>query len=79
MSRGSPLPSCRYRKVVSNNCTKGVKEMYTPRRQQCPSRAPRGLSLTTKDDKLTAHLGTNVSFKVHLDEVGLSAALLRIC
>uniref|UniRef100_A0A8C5AQF8 PKD domain-containing protein n=1 Tax=Gadus morhua TaxID=8049 RepID=A0A8C5AQF8_GADMO len=61
--------STGYRKVVSNNCTKGVKEMYTPRRQQCPSRAPRGLSLTTKDDKLTAHLGTNVSFKVHLDEL----------
>ncbi|CAL8333665.1 unnamed protein product [Lota lota] len=60
--------STGYRKVVSNNCTKGVKEMYTARRQQCPSRPPRGLSLTTKDDKLTAHLGTNVSFQVHLDE-----------
>ena len=64
----------RYRKVVSNNCTKGVKEMYTARKQQCPNRPPKGLALTTKDDKLTAHLGTNVSFLVHLDEVGLTHA-----
>lgn len=59
----------RYRKVVLNNCTKGVKELYTPRKQQCPNRPPKGLLLTTKDGKLTASLGSNVTFMVHLDEV----------
>uniref|UniRef100_A0A668T1W5 PKD domain-containing protein n=1 Tax=Oreochromis aureus TaxID=47969 RepID=A0A668T1W5_OREAU len=60
--------STGYRKVVLNNCTKGVKELYTPRKQQCPNRPPKGLLLTTKDGKLTAGLGSNVTFMVHLDE-----------
>ncbi|KAM9770526.1 LOW QUALITY PROTEIN: VPS10 domain-containing receptor SorCS3-like [Menidia menidia] len=62
------LNSTGYRKVVLNNCTKGVKELYTARKQQCPNRPPRGLALTTKDGKLTATLGSNVTFLVHLDE-----------
>ncbi|XP_044046620.1 VPS10 domain-containing receptor SorCS3 isoform X2 [Siniperca chuatsi] len=62
------LNSTGYRKVVLNNCTKGVKEMYTARKQQCPNRPPKGLLLTTKDGKLTAKLGSNVTFLVHLDE-----------
>uniref|UniRef100_A0A3Q2PJA0 Sortilin related VPS10 domain containing receptor 3 n=1 Tax=Fundulus heteroclitus TaxID=8078 RepID=A0A3Q2PJA0_FUNHE len=60
--------STGYRKVVLNNCTKGVKEMYTARKQQCPNRSPKGLTLTTKDGKLTANMGSNVTFVVHLDE-----------
>ncbi|XP_061686256.1 VPS10 domain-containing receptor SorCS3 isoform X2 [Syngnathoides biaculeatus] len=60
--------STGYRKVVLNNCTKGVKEMYPPRKQQCPKKPPKGLLLTTKDGKLAANLGTNVTFLVHLDE-----------
>uniref|UniRef100_A0A8C4NQG3 PKD domain-containing protein n=1 Tax=Dicentrarchus labrax TaxID=13489 RepID=A0A8C4NQG3_DICLA len=62
------LNSTGYRKVVLNNCTKGVKEMYTARKQQCPNRPPKGLLLTTKDGKLTANLGSNVTFLVNLDE-----------
>uniref|UniRef100_G3PV98 PKD domain-containing protein n=1 Tax=Gasterosteus aculeatus aculeatus TaxID=481459 RepID=G3PV98_GASAC len=62
------LNSTGYRKVVLNNCTKGVKEMYTARKQQCPNRPPKGLMLTIKDGKLTANLGSNVTFFVHLDE-----------
>ncbi|XP_072319342.1 VPS10 domain-containing receptor SorCS3 [Eucyclogobius newberryi] len=62
------LNSTGYRKVVLNNCTKGVKEMYTARKQQCPNRSPKGLQLSTRDGKLTAHLGTNVTFVVNLDE-----------
>ncbi|XP_058627043.1 VPS10 domain-containing receptor SorCS3 isoform X2 [Onychostoma macrolepis] len=62
------LNSTGYRKVVANNCTKGVKEMYTARKQQCPNRPPRGLVLTTRDDKLTANMGSNVTFLVRLDE-----------
>lgn len=55
--------------MVLNNCTKGVKEMYTARKQQCPNRAPRGLSVTTKDGKLTTKLGNNITFLVNLEEV----------
>uniref|UniRef100_A0A8C8K8L1 PKD domain-containing protein n=1 Tax=Oncorhynchus tshawytscha TaxID=74940 RepID=A0A8C8K8L1_ONCTS len=62
------LNSTGYRKVVSNNCVKGVKDMYTPRKQMCPNRAPKGLSLSTREGKLTADLLTNVTFLVHLDE-----------
>ncbi|XP_055363820.1 VPS10 domain-containing receptor SorCS3 isoform X5 [Betta splendens] len=62
------LNSTGYRKVVMNNCTKGVKEMYTARKQQCPNRPPKGLLLTTKDSKLSVNMGTNVTFLVHLDE-----------
>uniref|UniRef100_A0A8C7HB74 VPS10 domain-containing receptor SorCS3-like n=1 Tax=Oncorhynchus kisutch TaxID=8019 RepID=A0A8C7HB74_ONCKI len=62
------LNSTGYRKVVSNNCIKGVKDMYTPRKQMCPNRAPKGLSLSTREGKLTTDLHTNVTFLVHLDE-----------
>ncbi|XP_051561251.1 VPS10 domain-containing receptor SorCS3-like [Myxocyprinus asiaticus] len=62
------INSTGYRKVVANNCTKGVKEMYTARKQQCPNRPPRGLVLTTHDEKLTANLGSNVTFLVRLEE-----------
>uniref|UniRef100_A0A4W5NTF0 Sortilin C-terminal domain-containing protein n=1 Tax=Hucho hucho TaxID=62062 RepID=A0A4W5NTF0_9TELE len=40
------LNSTGYRKVMSNNCIKGVKDMYTPRKQMCPNRAPKGLFLS---------------------------------
>lgn len=74
------IPLQRYRKVVLNNCTKGVKEMYTARKQQCPNRPPKGLLLATKDGKLTANLGSNVTFLVHLDEVRVRPTrLLSLC
>uniref|UniRef100_A0A8C9VP26 Sortilin related VPS10 domain containing receptor 1 n=1 Tax=Scleropages formosus TaxID=113540 RepID=A0A8C9VP26_SCLFO len=63
------LNSTGYRKVVSNNCTAGVIEEYTARKQSCPSRAPKGLHLITSEGKLTAALGTNVTFLVFLEEV----------
>lgn len=59
----------RYRKVVSNNCTGGVMEQYTARRQVCPSQAPRGLHLVTSEGRLTANLASNVTFLVFLEEV----------
>ncbi|XP_048843157.1 VPS10 domain-containing receptor SorCS3 [Brienomyrus brachyistius] len=62
------LNSTGYRKVVSNNCTKGVKEIYTAKKQECPNTAPRGLQLITNDGKLTAILGANVTFLIHLEE-----------
>lgn len=73
------ISSQRYRKVVLNNCTNGVKEMYTPRKQQCPNRPPKGLLLTTKDGKMTANLGSNVTFLVHLDEVKTNTCCFFSC
>uniref|UniRef100_A0A8C1UF46 PKD domain-containing protein n=1 Tax=Cyprinus carpio TaxID=7962 RepID=A0A8C1UF46_CYPCA len=63
------LNSTGYRKVVANNCTKGVKELYTARKQQCPYRPPRGLVLSTGDNKFTANMGSNVTFLVRLEEL----------
>ncbi|KAA0721963.1 VPS10 domain-containing receptor [Triplophysa tibetana] len=62
------LNSTGYRKVVSNNCTGGVMEQYTARRQVCPSQAPRGLHLVTSEGKLTASNASNVTFLVFLEE-----------
>lgn len=60
----------RYRKVVSNNCTDGVREQYTAKPQKCPGKAPRGLRIITADGKLTAEQGHNVTLMVQLEEVG---------
>uniref|UniRef100_A0A8C4KFI8 Sortilin related VPS10 domain containing receptor 1 n=1 Tax=Dromaius novaehollandiae TaxID=8790 RepID=A0A8C4KFI8_DRONO len=65
----SYLNSTGYRKVVSNNCTDGVREQYTAKPQQCPGKAPQGLRIVTSDGKLTADLGHNVTFLVQLEEV----------
>ncbi|XP_064171151.1 VPS10 domain-containing receptor SorCS1 isoform X1 [Anguilla rostrata] len=62
------LNSTGYRKVVSNNCTAGVMEEYTARKQPCPNRAPRGLHLVTSEGRLTATLGSNVTFLLFLEE-----------
>ncbi|XP_036413192.1 VPS10 domain-containing receptor SorCS1 [Colossoma macropomum] len=62
------LNSTGYRKVVSNNCTAGVKDLYTARRLPCPSQAPKGLHLVTSEGKLTALLSHNVTFLVFLEQ-----------
>ncbi|KAL2102359.1 hypothetical protein ACEWY4_001527 [Coilia grayii] len=62
------LNSTGYRKVVSNNCTGGVVDLYTARRQPCPRQAPRGLHLVTSDGTLTATVNSNVTFMVFLEE-----------
>uniref|UniRef100_A0A8C5R636 Sortilin related VPS10 domain containing receptor 1 n=1 Tax=Leptobrachium leishanense TaxID=445787 RepID=A0A8C5R636_9ANUR len=64
----SYLNSTGYRKVVSNNCTDGVRERYTAKPQQCPGKAPHGLRITTMDGKLTAEQGHNVTFALQLEE-----------
>ncbi|KAF7253638.1 VPS10 domain-containing receptor SorCS1 [Varanus komodoensis] len=65
----SYLNSTGYRKVVSNNCTDGVREQYTAKPQQCPGKAPRGLRVVTSDGTLTSEQGHNVTFMVQLEEV----------
>lgn len=59
----------RYRRALSNNCTEGAPLRFSPRRQKCPSRAPRGLQLLTSEGTLVATLGRNVTFLVFLEEV----------
>lgn len=59
----------RYRRALSNNCTEGAPLRFSPRRQRCPSRAPRGLQLLTSEGTLVATLGRNVTFLVFLEEV----------
>uniref|UniRef100_A0A669CW50 Sortilin related VPS10 domain containing receptor 1 n=1 Tax=Oreochromis niloticus TaxID=8128 RepID=A0A669CW50_ORENI len=54
---------------LSNNCTEGNLLKYIPRRQKCPSQAPRGLQLFTSEGTLVATLGKNVTFLVFLEEV----------
>uniref|UniRef100_A0AAY4F0H1 PKD domain-containing protein n=1 Tax=Denticeps clupeoides TaxID=299321 RepID=A0AAY4F0H1_9TELE len=62
------LNSTGYRKVVSNNCTGGVTDLYTAHKQHCPSQAPRGLHLVTNEGSLSASLNSNVTFLVFLEE-----------
>lgn len=68
----SPLFSftnSRYHRALSNNCTEGNLLKYSPRRQKCPSQAPKGLQLFTNEGTLVATLGKNVTFLVFLEEV----------
>uniref|UniRef100_A0A4W4HTB8 VPS10 domain-containing receptor SorCS2 n=1 Tax=Electrophorus electricus TaxID=8005 RepID=A0A4W4HTB8_ELEEL len=62
------LNSTGYRKVVSNNCTGGVVDLYTARQRPCPSHAPEGLHLVTSEGTLSATLSHNVTFLVFLEQ-----------
>uniref|UniRef100_A0A3Q3JXU3 PKD domain-containing protein n=1 Tax=Monopterus albus TaxID=43700 RepID=A0A3Q3JXU3_MONAL len=62
------LNTTGYRRALSNNCTEGTLLKYSPRRQMCPSRAPRGLQLFTSEGTLVVRLERNVTFLVFLEE-----------
>ncbi|KAK5882555.1 hypothetical protein CesoFtcFv8_021127 [Champsocephalus esox] len=62
------LNTTGYRRGLSNNCTEGTLLKYSPRRQKCPSHAPRGLQLFTSEGTLVAALERNVTFLVFLEE-----------
>uniref|UniRef100_A0AAY4DML3 PKD domain-containing protein n=1 Tax=Denticeps clupeoides TaxID=299321 RepID=A0AAY4DML3_9TELE len=64
------LNSTGYRKVVSNSCKESGKEPVSPRMQQCDLKAPRGVRLSTAHEELSAPVGTNVTFLLHLDRGG---------
>uniref|UniRef100_A0A8C3QCZ2 Sortilin related VPS10 domain containing receptor 1 n=1 Tax=Geospiza parvula TaxID=87175 RepID=A0A8C3QCZ2_GEOPR len=74
----SYLNSTGYRKVVSNNCTDGVRERYTAKPQQCPGKPPQGLRIVTADGRLTAQQGHNVTFLVQLEEGDLQRSLIQV-
>lgn len=64
-----PIP-LRYRRIVSNNCTDGLREKYTAKAQICPGKAPHGLHVVTTDGRLVAEQGHNATFIILMEEVG---------
>uniref|UniRef100_A0A672RUS1 VPS10 domain-containing receptor SorCS3-like n=1 Tax=Sinocyclocheilus grahami TaxID=75366 RepID=A0A672RUS1_SINGR len=58
--------STGYRQVLLNNCREGLKYTLSPKMQQCKPIAPSGLQLSTINSQLTAVLGTNITFRVAL-------------
>ncbi|KAM8739141.1 VPS10 domain-containing receptor SorCS3 [Acanthopagrus schlegelii] len=67
-SSQSFLNSKGYRKVLSNNCKEVGRNVYSPKRQACRPRPPRGLRLSTGHGELSAAVGSNVTFMVYLDD-----------
>ncbi|XP_029466602.1 VPS10 domain-containing receptor SorCS3 [Rhinatrema bivittatum] len=74
----SYLKSTGYRKIVTNNCTDGLREQYSAKPQQCPGKAPHGLQLATGHGKLSAELGHNITFLVHLEEGDLQRTAIQL-
>ncbi|XP_040294159.1 VPS10 domain-containing receptor SorCS3 [Bufo bufo] len=74
----SYLRSSGYRRIVSNNCTDGLREQFSPKPQACLGRAPQGLQLTTTDGKLGVQSGQNVTFLVHLEEGDLQRINIQL-
>lgn len=66
----------RYRKVLSNNCKEGGRNVYSPKRQPCQPRPPQGLKLSTSQGELSATVGSNVTFMIYLDNV---SHIIKIC
>jgi hypothetical protein len=60
----------RYRRIVSNNCTDGLRDKYSAKTQLCPGKAPRGLHVVTTDGRLVAEQGHNATFIILMEEVG---------
>ncbi|XP_036980487.1 VPS10 domain-containing receptor SorCS3 isoform X1 [Acanthopagrus latus] len=67
-SSQSFLNSKGYRKVLSNNCKEVGRNVYSPKKQACRPRPPRGLRLSTGHGELSAAVGSNVTFMVYLDD-----------
>lgn len=59
----------RYRRIVSNNCTDGLREKYMAKVEKCPGKAPRGLHILTTDGKLVTEQGHNATFLILMEEV----------
>uniref|UniRef100_A0A8C2SEW3 PKD domain-containing protein n=1 Tax=Capra hircus TaxID=9925 RepID=A0A8C2SEW3_CAPHI len=61
--------STGYRRIVSNNCTDGLREKYTAKAQMCPGKAPHGLHVATTDGRLVAEQGHNATFIILMEEL----------
>ncbi|XP_070339772.1 VPS10 domain-containing receptor SorCS3 isoform X2 [Equus asinus] len=74
----SYLNSTGYRRIVSNNCTDGLREKYTAKAQMCPGKAPRGLHVVTTDGRLVAEQGHNATFIVLMEEGDLQRTNIQL-
>uniref|UniRef100_A0A5F8HH65 Sortilin related VPS10 domain containing receptor 3 n=1 Tax=Monodelphis domestica TaxID=13616 RepID=A0A5F8HH65_MONDO len=74
----SYLNSTGYRRIVSNNCTDGLREKYTAKSQQCPGKAPRGLHVVTVDGRLVAEQGHNATFIILMEEGDLQRTNIQL-
>ncbi|XP_024064621.2 VPS10 domain-containing receptor SorCS3 [Terrapene carolina triunguis] len=74
----SYLNSTGYRRIVSNNCTDGLREKYVAKAEQCPGKAPRGLHVLTTDGKLLAQQGHNTTFIILMEEGDLQRTNIQL-
>uniref|UniRef100_A0A8I3S5B0 VPS10 domain-containing receptor SorCS3 n=1 Tax=Canis lupus familiaris TaxID=9615 RepID=A0A8I3S5B0_CANLF len=71
-------PASPYRRIVSNNCTDGLREKYTAKAQMCPGKAPRGLHVVTTDGRLVAEQGHNATFIILMEEGDLQRTNIQL-
>uniref|UniRef100_A0A8C6ZRK8 VPS10 domain-containing receptor SorCS3 n=1 Tax=Nothoprocta perdicaria TaxID=30464 RepID=A0A8C6ZRK8_NOTPE len=74
----SYLNSTGYRKIVSNNCTDGLREKYMAKMEKCPGKAPRGLRILTSDGKLVTEQGHNATFIILMEEGDLQRTNIQL-
>ncbi|XP_029101458.1 VPS10 domain-containing receptor SorCS3 [Monodon monoceros] len=74
----SYLNSTGYRRIVSNNCTDGLREKYTAKAQICPGKAPHGLHVVTTDGRLVAEQGHNATFIILMEEGDLQRTNIQL-
>ncbi|XP_027785961.2 VPS10 domain-containing receptor SorCS3 [Marmota flaviventris] len=74
----SYLNSTGYRRIVSNNCTDGVRDKYSAKAQLCPGKAPRGLHVVTTDGRLVAEQGHNATFIILMEEGDLQRTNIQL-
>ncbi|XP_054840229.1 VPS10 domain-containing receptor SorCS3 [Eublepharis macularius] len=74
----SYLNSTGYRRIVSNNCTDGLRERYAAKPEQCPGKAPRGLHILTSNGKLVAEQGYNTTFIILMEEGDLQRTNIQL-
>uniref|UniRef100_A0A452DQM7 VPS10 domain-containing receptor SorCS3 n=1 Tax=Capra hircus TaxID=9925 RepID=A0A452DQM7_CAPHI len=70
--------STGYRRIVSNNCTDGLREKYTAKAQMCPGKAPHGLHVATTDGRLVAEQGHNATFIILMEEGDLQRTNIQL-
>uniref|UniRef100_A0A8C8B5L8 VPS10 domain-containing receptor SorCS3 n=1 Tax=Otus sunia TaxID=257818 RepID=A0A8C8B5L8_9STRI len=74
----SYLNSTGYRRIVSNNCTDGLREKYMAKMEKCPGKAPRGLQIITTDGKLVTEQGHNATFIILMEEGDLQRTNIQL-
>uniref|UniRef100_A0A8C3B9K6 VPS10 domain-containing receptor SorCS3 n=1 Tax=Cairina moschata TaxID=8855 RepID=A0A8C3B9K6_CAIMO len=74
----SYLNSTGYRRIVSNNCTDGLREKYMAKVEKCPGKAPRGLHILTADGKLVTEQGQNATFIILMEEGDLQRTNIQL-